>query len=120
MIRIHTETVLIHAEVSHLVPVAAIVAIVAVILLLPFIIPSLRLEAVKLVLGLRNNDADGWAYYGELLLNAGQMSSAQYALKRAVTLNPNMSRAWIMLGDVYSMLQLHAEAEEAYRQAVKS
>lgn len=52
-------------------------------------------------------------------MKLGRLVQAEDAIRKAVLLAPNSSRAWNGLGSVFSKTRRYAEAEEAYTRAMK-
>jgi cytochrome c-type biogenesis protein CcmH/NrfG len=84
----------------------------------PLIFPSLMIDMISHILANRPDDYDGWLFYGGLLARARRYEDAAHALVTAVTLRPDLSKAWEKLGDVYTILGESERASEAYRLAI--
>lgn len=94
-----------------------IVVIVLVAAAVPLIFPGIYADTIGHFLAARPEDYEGWTYYGQLLTRLRDYNRALYALNRAVAIQPNYSKAWEKMGDLFLLMSEHENADQAYRMA---
>jgi len=100
-----------------MIPVAVIVVIVATVLVVPFILPSMLVDCVGWMLRGRPDDYEGWCYYGRLLAHRGRYAEAVYAFDKALMLKPDYAEVWEKLGDSLTAMGKLEDAAQAYENA---
>jgi HemY protein len=81
--------------------------------------PSARLRVVETWLAAHPNDAELLIALGRLYLRTGQPQRARDALRRALSLQPQIVEGWETLGEVRSALGEHSEALRCYANALR-
>ncbi|MHA2204858.1 MAG: tetratricopeptide repeat protein [Candidatus Thorarchaeota archaeon] len=100
-----------------MVPITVVVFLAGLIISLPFIVPRMLIDVIDHLLGLNPTDHEGWLYYGTLLIRSKDYERAHFALSEAIKLRPDIGEAWRKLGDLFILMEMPTEAEEAYAHA---
>jgi tetratricopeptide (TPR) repeat protein len=100
--------------------VLVLVVLAILVVSMPIMAASMRLEVYGYLLALKPLDYEGWTYYGRLLTEKGYYQRAHYALKQAIAIRPHHTQAWFQLSELYSMMELDDKAADALARAIQS